>query len=42
MFGRLEDLDVKPVTWHIAPDISAKDYKSYVTEPWQMAVNGIY
>ena len=40
--GRWEDLDDSPVTWHIVGDIASKDYDPFNTEPWQLAVNGIY
>ena len=43
-----EDLDDSPVTWHIVGDIAgaAADngagFDPFNTEPWQLAVNGIY
>jgi hypothetical protein len=45
---RWEDLDDSPVTWHIVGDIAgaAADngagFDPFITEPWQLAVNGIY
>ena len=45
---RWDDLDDSPVTWHIVGDIagSARDngagFEPFNTEPWQLAVNGIY
>ena len=46
--GRWEDLDDSPVTWHIVGDIAGMaadngaSYDPFNTEPWQLAVNGIY
>ena len=45
---RWDDLDDSPVTWHIVGDIAgaAADngagFDPFITEPWQLAVNGIY
>ena len=45
---RWADLDDSPVTWHIVGDIagSARDngasFDPFITEPWQLSVNGIY
>ena len=45
---RWQDLDDSPVTWHIVGDIAgaAADngagFDPSITEPWQLAVNGIY
>jgi len=41
-YNQWEDLDDSPVTWHIVGDMSSKDYDPFNTEPWQLAVNGIY
>jgi hypothetical protein len=40
--GRWDELDDSPVTWHIVGDMTTSDYNPFVTEPWQLAVNGVY
>ena len=46
--GRWEDLDDSPITWHIVGDIAGAaadngaSFDPFNTEPWQLAVNGIY
>ena len=46
---RWDDLDCDPVTWHITDwkgdrHLNGADVtdKIFTTEPWQLAVNGIY
>jgi len=38
---RWDELDSTPITWHINPEFSEME-NPFITEPWQLAVNGIY
>ena len=41
-FNQWDDLDDTPAVWHIVDEMKSNDYNPFVTEPWQLSVNGIY
>jgi len=43
LIGRWDSLDDSPgKPWSIVPEVASNSFEPFTTEPWQLAVNGIY
>eukprot|EP00277_Geminigera_cryophila_P007353 CAMPEP_0179429028 /NCGR_PEP_ID=MMETSP0799-20121207/14525_1 /TAXON_ID=46947 /ORGANISM="Geminigera cryophila, Strain CCMP2564" /LENGTH=83 /DNA_ID=CAMNT_0021204763 /DNA_START=186 /DNA_END=437 /DNA_ORIENTATION=+ len=42
-FNQWDSLDDSPgKPWSIVPEVASNSFEPFTTEPWQLAVNGIY